>query len=64
MKGNISKIIEGVFNNETIIGKIKCTSYFLKKSISSNILIINISIVRTALTLIKEIKKLYNKNFV
>ena len=42
INGNISKIIDGVFNNDKKTGKKPLTSSFCKKLISSNIFIINI----------------------
>tara|TARA_A100000164_G_scaffold63046_1_gene51727 strand:- start:354 stop:596 length:243 start_codon:yes stop_codon:yes gene_type:complete len=64
MKGSISKIIEGEFNNDKKIGKPEETSISLKNSNSVNRLRINIKLNIIETTYNNDFKKISVKNFI
>tara|TARA_A100001011_G_scaffold49611_1_gene47404 strand:- start:1559 stop:1801 length:243 start_codon:yes stop_codon:yes gene_type:complete len=64
MKGSISKIIEGEFNNDKKSGKPEETSISLKNSNSVNRLRINIKLNIIETTYNNDFKKISVKNFI
>ena len=64
MKGSISKIIDGEFNNDKKIGKLEETSISLKNSNSVNRFKINIKLNIIEITYSKDFKKISVKNFI
>jgi hypothetical protein len=64
MKGSISKIIDGEFNNDKKIGKLAETSISLKNSNSVNRFRMNIKLNIIEITYSKHFKKVNVKNLI